>query len=145
MDRFKVPVYVGVWLMRDNQVFLLSRMRDNQETWGPITGKLEENESIPDAAKREVFEETGVEIDAQDLIFKHIVVHEQDGSAKHIGFHFVTTQWHGEPYNKEPNEHLRAEWFLVDALPDALWDVHRQALEKITKNNPFSIFSAASD
>lgn len=50
----------------DFSVLMLQR-NDDSNFWQSVTGSLEENELPVDAAKREVLEETGIDIDKQGL------------------------------------------------------------------------------
>lgn len=129
---------MGLWLIRNNNVLLLSRIRDAQETWGVITGKLEECESIPQAAVREAYEEAGVMVKTEDIVFKHVVVDQLRTGVKMIGFHFMASHWEGEPYNKEPEEHIHMQWFSLDALPATFLKVHQQVAQKIRENSNYS-------
>lgn len=34
-----------------------------------------------------------------------------------LSCYFATHQWQGDPYNREPERHERAEWFSVTEMP----------------------------
>lgn len=70
--KFKQPRSVQVVLFSDRQVhreyLLLHRVAPPPGFWQSVTGSLEEGETHRQAACREVREETGIEIEPQDLI-----------------------------------------------------------------------------
>jgi ADP-ribose pyrophosphatase YjhB (NUDIX family) len=79
MDR---KTYVGVMVKCGNRILLCKR--NNQGSfpgmWSIPGGKLEDNESTQEGAKREFFEETAVDIDNQNLEFVGLIPrHTRDG------------------------------------------------------------------
>lgn len=55
----------------DAQVLLLRRTPERGGFWQPVTGRLEPGESPAEAARREVSEETGLELPVRDLEYRH--------------------------------------------------------------------------
>ena len=83
--------YSGVVVKCNNKVLLCKR--NNQGSfpgmWSIPAGKMEENEESRDAAKREFFEETAIDIDNQELTFVGLLPrHTRDGK-KVKGFMYV--------------------------------------------------------
>lgn len=68
MSVFKHPVSVLVVIYAQNtgRVLMLQR-RDDAEFWQSVTGSLEPGEAPCDAARREVAEETGIDIVGSEL------------------------------------------------------------------------------
>lgn len=66
-------VSVAAVTIRDDGRVLVIRRRDNGK-WEPPGGVLELDESIPDAVRREVYEETGLDIELESLtgIYKNM-------------------------------------------------------------------------
>ena len=56
----KVEVFLFRKTKKCYQFLLLKRTKKSGSFWQPITGRVEEHESIIHAAKREIFEETGI-------------------------------------------------------------------------------------
>lgn len=59
IDRINVVVFILSRTL-EPKFLLLRRSRDRGGFWQPVSGGIEENESSVQAAKREIFEETGI-------------------------------------------------------------------------------------
>lgn len=68
MNNYKNPysVLVGIYAENTQRVLMLQR-QDDPEFWQSVTGTIEQNETPQQAAIREVKEETGIDIEAQNL------------------------------------------------------------------------------
>lgn len=67
--------YVGVIVKYDDK-FLICKRNDGvlgQGEWSIPAGKVEDNETLEDSAKREFFEETAVSINEKKLMFAGII------------------------------------------------------------------------
>jgi 8-oxo-dGTP diphosphatase len=76
METKKMGCGFGVMIIKDNKILLgqrhidpekASSLMNGEGTWTMPGGKLNFGESFEEGAVREVFEETGIEISAQDL------------------------------------------------------------------------------
>lgn len=63
---------VGCFVKCKGEILLLKRQKGKREplTWGVPAGKIDKGESLPDAMRRELFEETGILRDVTD--FRHM-------------------------------------------------------------------------
>ena len=61
-------INTGVLLFKNDKILLVKHVdpNDGYEFWVPPGGGVQESESIHDAAKREVYEETGLDVDIQE-------------------------------------------------------------------------------
>lgn len=72
-------------------------------------GHVDENETLLNAAVRELYEELGVRVHADDLEF--CLVEEMD---THIVFFFRVRQYFGELINREPEKHADMAFLQPD-------------------------------
>jgi 8-oxo-dGTP diphosphatase/2-hydroxy-dATP diphosphatase len=81
--------------------------------WNGFGGKVQVGETIEDAARRELFEEAGVEV---ENIEKHGVIDfEFEGNPEILEVHiFKANDFSGEPVE---SEEMRPQWFFVDEIP----------------------------
>ncbi|OCF99304.1 dihydroneopterin triphosphate diphosphatase [Gilliamella apicola] len=80
MQKYKNPesVLVVIYCKSTQRVLMLQR-KDDPNFWQSVTGSLEKNELPRDTAIREVFEETGIDINGKNLKLidaKHVVEFE---------------------------------------------------------------------
>ncbi|WP_240805740.1 NUDIX domain-containing protein [Streptomyces sp. A1547] len=105
-----------------NRVVLLQRGKNakfGQGLWDLPVGKSEPGEPITVTAVRELYEETGLTVKADSLEVVHII-HGAWGVEAPNGFLtvvFATSEWTGEPENREPGKHAQVCWAHVDDLP----------------------------
>ena len=113
-----IGVGVGAFIVNgSNEFLMLLRAKDSKVepgTWMIPGGKVEFNERMADAVKREIKEEIDVELDVVEPIKTndHIIP----------GQHWVTTTFlckikSGEPKILEPHKHESLKWFKFDEMP----------------------------
>ena len=133
-----VRVGTGVMLKRGNKILLGKRHLDKieedlpvlenmlVETWTMPGGKLELNEKLFDCAKRETFEETGIKVlDAK--LFSIGDASLNTGHYMTVGF--VSENFEGEAYDKEPHKISGWDWFDLDSLPSPLFGLTKLMIE----------------
>jgi 8-oxo-dGTP pyrophosphatase MutT (NUDIX family) len=117
---------VGAVIVHDrdtDRVVLLQRgpnAKFARNMWDLPTGKADPGEDVTQTAVRELHEETGLIVKADDLRLAH-VIHGAWGVEAPNGFLtvvFATNEWSGEPENREPAKHADVAWVHVDAIPD---------------------------
>lgn len=113
----------GVLIMdRDNRVLL--QLRTDSNSWGIPGGCLNVGESLQDAAKREVFEETGLIVETLKL-FNVYSGSEQhwiypDGNEVYIiNTVFITNSFHGT-LKADEIESKEVRFFHLNNLPDEI-------------------------
>lgn len=127
--RAKFPATVHLLFFRDNQILLLRRyntgFRDGE--YSVPAGHLDGNETVMAAAVREAGEETGVRIDAEDIVFSS-VMHRNEGDER-VDFFVHVLKWEGELFNAEPEKCDELRWVNVQALPENTIPYVRRAIE----------------
>jgi 8-oxo-dGTP pyrophosphatase MutT (NUDIX family) len=91
--------FVRVLIKNSNDEFLIVNQLNGGANFPG--GKIEENESIEDAAKREVFEETGLLINSLKIVHNDLF---KLGNDDWNGYFLTATSYEGEPINKEPEK-----------------------------------------
>lgn len=92
--------------------------------WNGFGGKVEGDETIEEAARRETKEECGIDIVALEEVGIHeFEFHDKRGDILEVHV-FRVESWDGEP---RETEEMRPQWFTTDAIPyDEMWpdDIH---------------------
>ena len=145
-DRFKIFAAVHVFLVKDNQIFLLRRAHTgwSDGQYNVAQGHIEEGETATACAIREVKEEAGVEIAPADLVFAHMMhrnpIQSQPPHRVYADFFFVARTWQGEPHLAEPAKCDHADWFSLDALSEDTIPYIRTAIQNYRNGVLFSEF-----
>ena len=86
--------------------------------WNGFGGKVEEGETIEEAAKRELREESGLEV--IDITKRGVIEFEFENDPKILEVHiFHVGKFEGEP--KESDE-MKPQWFNFDEIPyEQMW------------------------
>jgi 8-oxo-dGTP diphosphatase len=102
-------------------------------------GRVEEGETLLEAACREAFEEIGVRVESRDLRLEH-TLHCKTLGESWIGHFFVTAIWNGTPTICEPDKHGDLNWFPFHAIPEDFVSYVRIALTGLANGEPFSTY-----
>jgi len=120
-------VGVGVMLQRDGKILLGKRHDDPEKadsllhgegTWTFPGGKLDFQESLFDAAKRETKEETSIVPKGMEIFS---IGNERVHDAHFITIGFLCKEFEGEAKVMEPDEITKWEWFGFDELPEKIF------------------------
>ncbi|XP_056391581.1 oxidized purine nucleoside triphosphate hydrolase isoform X2 [Hyla sarda] len=86
--------------------------------WNGFGGKVQEGETIEEAAKRELWEESGLTVDILHKIGN--IKFEFVGSTELLDVHiFRADEFKGEPTE---SDEMRPEWFSLDKIPyEGMW------------------------
>lgn len=113
-------VGVGVYVRKSGKIlFMLRKSAHGQGTWCAPGGHLEMGEPWEACARREVMEETGLEIENVRFLG---VTNDIFDSGKHYVTIAMGADWKsGEVVNLEPEKCERAEWFKPGEYPEPLF------------------------
>ena len=112
------------------EILLLKVKTEQLSFWQPITGGIENGESSEIACIREIFEETGLEIELTKLlkISHHTVVVDEDLTILKTLFLVETKQ----KDIRISDEHIDFMWTEVKKVPDILyWQSNQETFQKI--------------
>lgn len=136
MKKFKR--YSGIIVKNDNKVLLCKRAPDKSlpNTWSIPSGHIEDGESPGQAAIREFFEETNIEIPTDIELVGFLNKYKKDGETKK-GMMYVFFKETKEPVKPDLEgasdgyEHTECGFFTKENLPDQKGN---EDLMKIIKN-----------
>jgi len=110
---------IGVFaliLNNKNQILLLKR--NNKNYWERPGGKIEYGENIFSALKREILEETGIQIKTINKLNNPIYINEEINYKEHwIGLQYVVQYKSGKAKIMEPEIYEDIKWFDINKLP----------------------------
>lgn len=137
MDKF-IKVGIGVMILDDNKVLLGHRSKDEKDTggifeidcWTLPGGKQEYFETFFECAKREVKEETNLEIGELKLFG---AADDIQPDRHYISLHIIAKKHSGELKVMEPTKEDRWEWFDLDKLPQNLYSPSKKFIEEYLK------------
>lgn len=133
-------VYVHGYIEKNGKVLLLlrnnARYFDNH--YGLIGGKVEPDESIKHALLRELKEEIGITVSADNAQLIHCLSFKNEQGKDLLNMMFKITSWSGKIINKETTKHSDLQWFALNELPTNIIPRHRQAIELTYKNIMYS-------
>lgn len=123
MDKIKIDVVVGGILEQDGKYLLVQEAKEKcRGKWNLPAGHVDPNETLTEAAKREIFEESGFEVEPTGFC--------QIGNRKDPNRIFVsvifTTKIIGGEIKIDPAEILDVRWFTYEeivAMQDQLRNV----------------------
>ena len=124
---------VNLFLVRDEKLLLGQRKNCFGEgDWGLPGGHLEFGESMQEGVRRELREETGLEIG--DMTFSNMVNGPQGGK-HYIQVGFIAHNVQGEPELKEPDRCAEWRWCALTDLPKNIFVGHQKQVEAFLKGD----------
>ena len=116
MDTERPKVGLGVMVFKEGKVLMGKRKSAHGAgEWAWPGGHLEHGESFESCAKREVKEETGMEIN--NVRFLRLLNLKHYAPKHYVDIGLVADWKSGEPAVLEPEKCEKWEWFPIDTLP----------------------------
>jgi 8-oxo-dGTP pyrophosphatase MutT (NUDIX family) len=116
-----------VW--NEHGELLLVRNWGGKQQWGLPGGGVEKNETSVAAAKRELFEEIGIDLAIEK--FTHVATIQYQYEAIIYTTDIINDSLPAQPYNQW--EIIDSRWFSLQELPTDLSPLIPLALEKLSK------------
>jgi mutator protein MutT len=140
-EHYRFPVDVLILLQRDDRILMTERAGSIYLAghWAVPGGKVEDGETVVAAAQREVAEEVGLAVAADQLRFVGVTHHRPPHGDSRIGFGFEVTDFTDEPRNMEPHKCSRLEWFRPDDLPEPTMPYTVEVVRLYLEKQPFSL------
>lgn len=114
-------VGVGVYIRKGNKILFGKRKNAHgQGSWCPPGGHLEYGESLEDCAKRETYEETGLDIKIVKVCGFTNDIHKNE-KKHYITIQIVADHIEGDPKIMEPDKCEQWAWYDWDNLPKPLF------------------------
>ena len=124
---------VGALIIKDGKILLVKRANEpNKGKWSIPGGVVKLGESLIEALKREIIEETGLEIDVLDVACVSEEIVRDDGSVK---FHYVIIDFFAKVVGgqlKVGSDAEEARWVGFDELDNIeIVDFVRKLIENV--------------
>jgi len=114
----RVTVAVGAVIVQDDKLLLIQRAHDpGTGRWAVPGGRVEPGETLAQAARREVLEETGLEVAVGDIAW----VGDSIGPGDPPAWHFAIVDFWATPTGGSLTaaaDAAAAEWVPIDRLGD---------------------------
>jgi len=130
------PILLSLCIIHQHPKILLGMKKRGfgKDLWNGYGGKLELNETVEEAAKRELKEESGVE--AVDMVKRGILCFEFENDPVKLEVHvFYANDYVGELIE---TEEMKPKWFNVDEIPyDNMWSDDKYWLPLLLEGKKF--------
>jgi 8-oxo-dGTP pyrophosphatase MutT (NUDIX family) len=130
----RLPIQVEAIIFRRNsnriEYLLLKRLPERNGFWQPVTGGVEEGETLTEALRREIREETGIENLVR--VIEDIYYFEFSDPNLNKEYVFGVEVAFTEVVVLDGEEHSEYRWCSIkDALQLLNWKENKEALEKL--------------
>jgi len=141
VERQLVKLVVYILLERNGKILLGKRKNAFGEgNYSTPAGHIEKSESVLECAKRELLEETGINVDSFEFkCVKLLKDYKINGvtADPYVAFCVAAKNWDGEPKNLEPDKNEGWEWYSLDKLPEPMFPPVKMLVECINNSLPF--------
>lgn len=136
METSQIKHKVQVWVLSGDQVLIFKTNQKRGSFWQPITGSVEGTETPTQAALRELYEETGFNVNPSQMInLNYSFEFQARGFTFEEHAFFISLDKTRAP-RVDPNEHDEFQWVGVqEALSVIRFESNREVLRKIILNS----------
>lgn len=99
--------------------------------WDCISGHVEAQETVRQAMVREVYEELGIQIQADDLAFVGLTHLRLDDETTYYNIYLTTDRFVGTPHIMETDKHDDLKWVNLTDLPTMANEIVQNRYEAI--------------
>jgi len=117
--------------MGEKQILLTQRIVNGQS--GPFAvpgGKQKGNETLEHCSKRELLEETGLNLIESRPVSIYITRSSDKKEKQVVSVGVLALKWEGEPITKEPEKHSGWSWYSLSNLPENLFEYSEIAINQ---------------
>ena len=133
-----IKIGIGVIVLNGNKILLGHRAKDRKDTggiyepdcWAIPGGKQEYNETFFEGAKREIKEETNLDIDDLELFG---IADDIQPDRHYLSIHIIANKYSGELKVMEPTKEDEWKWFDLDNLPEKIYSPSKKFIEAYLK------------
>ncbi len=128
-------VGIGVIIQNDKGQILFGKRKGSHSPYYSIPGgHLENGESFEEAARKEIIEETGLDLKELSLVALTNNLRTYEETGKHyVSITFLCKAFEGEPKVMEPEKCESWGWYDIDDLPQPHFDASEWAIENFVK------------
>ena len=122
---------------KDRILLAMKKRGFGEGKWNGFGGKVEEGESIEEAAIRELWEESGLraEVDHLEKRCEHDFEFKDDPVIMNVHV-YALSEFSGEP---QETEEMRPKWFHKNDIPyDEMWDDDKYWLQHFLEGKKFN-------
>ncbi len=139
-ERFKIFGCVISLIIKDNKVLMILRKnKPDSGYYNLVGGRMEEGETVPQAIIREIQEETGLNVNKEDISVVS-TLHRLCDNGNYNSIEFVTLikNFTGMPQNLEPQFCEKLAWIDINNMPENISPYARTAIENYKNKIVFS-------
>ncbi len=139
-ERFKlIGGVLNIILNEKNEILMtLRKNKFDSEKYSLPGGCMEDGETVKQAARREIMEETTLNVDEADLDIVSAMHRITPWNWQSIEYVLVTKKFCGQPQITEPDKCSDLHWFALNALPDNISDYAKRAIDNYINREYFS-------
>ena len=139
MEKY-IKIGIGVMILNENKILLGHRSKNKKDTggiyevdcWTLPGGKQEYYETFWECARREVKEETNLDIDNLELFS---ISDDIQPDRHYITIHIIAKKYSGELKIMEPSKEDEWKWFDFNNLPENLYTPSKKFIEEYISKN----------